>query len=234
MLTPLNNLVADFISLLFPEDCLACHELLARGETTICTDCRVNLPYTNSHLLTGAKSELLSRFYNKVPVKHALAYLTFTRSGRVQQLLHALKYNGHEEVGEILGNWYGADLKEYQYQEQFDLIVPVPLHKKKLRKRGYNQSDSFAKGLAQVLDTHWQPNVLERLADTSTQTKKTRLERWQNVGQLFSVIQPEMVKNQRILLVDDVMTTGATLEACALVLLDAKAAAVSVAAIAAA
>src|SRR5215217_7758208 len=98
MFAPLHNLVADFVSLLFPEDCLACHELLARGETIICTECRVNLPYTNSHLLTSSKSELLSRFYNKVPVKHALAFLTFTRSGRVQQLLHALKYKGHEEV----------------------------------------------------------------------------------------------------------------------------------------
>lgn len=234
MLTPLNNLVADFISLLFPEDCLACHELLARGETTICTDCRVNLPYTNSHLLTGSKSELLNRFYNKVPVKHALAFLTFTRSGRVQQLLHALKYKGHEEVGETLGNWYGADLKDNQYHEQFDMIIPVPLHKKKLRKRGYNQSDSFAKGLSQALNIPWQPNVLERLADTSTQTKKTRLERWQNVGQLFSVAQPDLVKDQRILLVDDVMTTGATLEACSLILLDARVASVSVAAIAAA
>ncbi|MDQ4140431.1 MAG: ComF family protein, partial [Bacteroidota bacterium] len=136
--------------------------------------------------------------------------------------------------GEMLGNWYGADLKEHQYQEQFDFIVPVPLHRQKLRKRGYNQSDSFAKGLAQILDIPWQPDVLERLADTSTQTKKTRLERWQNVGQLFSVAKPEMVKDQRILLVDDVMTTGATLEACSLVLLDAGAATVSVAAIAAA
>ncbi len=234
MPSPLNNLVADFISLLFPEDCLACHELLARGETTICTHCRVNLPYTNSHLLTGSKSELLSRFYNKVPVKHVLAFLSFTRSGRVQQLLHALKYKGHEEIGEVLGTWYGADLKEHHYQEQFDLIIPVPLHRKKLRKRGYNQSDSFARGLSQVLGILWQPDVLERLADTRTQTKKTRLERWQNVGQLFTVAKPELVKNQRILIVDDVMTTGATLEACAFVLLEAGAAAVSVAAIAAA
>lgn len=234
MLASFRHLVADFISLLFPQDCLACHELLARGETTICTDCRVNLPYTNSHLLTGPESELLNRFYNKVPVKHALAFLSFTRSGRVQQLLHALKYKGHEEIGEILGNWYGADLKENNYQEQFDLIIPVPLHRQKLRKRGYNQSDSFAKGLAQVLEIPWQSDVLARLADSSTQTKKTRLERWQNVGQLFTVAQPAAVQNQRILLVDDVMTTGATLEACALVLLEAGAQKVSVATIAAA
>lgn len=234
MLAPFTNIFADFISLLFPEECLACEELLARGEKTICTECRISLPYTNSHLLINTENELLQRFYNKVPVKHALAYLYFARSGRVQHLLHALKYKGHEEVGETLGNWYGADLKENNYQQQFDLIIPVPLHRQKLRKRGYNQSDSFAKGLAQILEIPWQPDALARTANTSTQTKKTRLERWQNVGELFTVARPQTIQNQRILLVDDVMTTGATLEACALVLLEAGARAVSVATIAAA
>ena len=234
MLAPLTNIFADFISLLYPQECLACQELLARGEKTICTDCRINLPYTNSHLLTKTDSELLQRFYNKVPVKYAFAYLYFTRLGRVQKLLHALKYQGHEEVGQILGNWYGADLKESNYHQQFDLIVPVPLHLKKLKKRGYNQSDSFAKGLAQVLEVPWEATILARTADTSTQTKKTRLERWQNVGALFSIADPGTVYNKRVLLVDDVMTTGATLEACALVLLEAGAQEVSVAAIASA
>ena len=234
MLAPLTNIVADFISLLFPQECLACDELLARGEKSICTECRINLPYTNSHLVANPENELLQRFYNKVPVKYAFAYLYFNRSGRVQKLLHALKYKGHEEVGEILGNWYGAELKENHFHQQFDIIMPVPLHDKKFKKRGYNQSDSFAKGLAQMLGVNWQPDVLKRTADTSTQTKKSRLERWENVGQLFRVPDSTAVQRKRILLVDDVMTTGATLEACALVLLEAGAQEVSVAAIAAA
>ncbi|RDC65679.1 ComF family protein [Adhaeribacter pallidiroseus] len=234
MLAPITNIFADFISLLFPQECLACQELLARGEKSVCTECRINLPYTNSHLLFNSDNGLLQRFYNKVPVKYAFAYLYFNRSGRVQKLLHALKYKGHEEVGETLGNWYGAELKENNYHQQFDVIIPVPLHTKKLKKRGYNQSDSFAKGLAQMLEVNWQPHILKRTADTSTQTKKTRLERWQNVGQLFTVADPASIQNKRILLVDDVMTTGATLEACALVLLEAGAQEVSVAAIAAA
>ncbi|QNF32682.1 ComF family protein [Adhaeribacter swui] len=234
MLAPIKNIFADFISLLYPQACLACQELLKHGEKAICTDCRINLPYTNSHLAANPENELLQRFYNKVPIKYAFAYLYFTRSGRVQRLLHALKYQGHEEVGEILGNWYGADLKESNYHQQFDLITPVPLHKQKLKIRGYNQSDSFAKGLGQILEVSWQSDVLKRTANTSTQTKKTRLERWQNVGELFQVVNPATIQNKRILLVDDVMTTGATLEACALVLLDAGAQEVSVAAIAAA
>ncbi len=230
-----SNLFNDFVALLFPECCLGCQELLARGETTICTDCRIHLPYTNSHIpANGADFEWLRRFYNKVPVKHALAYLYFARSGRVQQLLHELKYRGHEQIGEVLGNWFGADLKEQDYQQQFDLIIPVPLHRRKLRKRGYNQSDSFARGLGQALNIPWQANALQRLTDSATQTKKSRLERWENVEQIFKITDVDQIKNQRILVVDDVMTTGATLEACAVVLLAAGAQSVSVATIAAA
>lgn len=234
MLALLSNLASDFISLLFPEDCMACQELLARGESTICTTCRINLPYTNCHLNNSAENEFVSRFYNKVPVKHALAFLYFTRSGKVQKLLHQLKYKGHQEIGELLGNWYGSQLKEYDFHEHFDLIIPVPLHQRKLKTRGYNQSDSFAKGLSESLDLPWQANALQRVSDSATQTKKSRLERWHNVGEIFKINDIAFVADKRILLVDDVMTTGATLEACALVLLAGGAESVSVAAIAAA
>lgn len=149
-------------------------------------------------------------------------------------MLHHLKYKGHQEIGEILGSWYGSQLKEHEYDKQLDLIVPVPLHSHKLKIRGYNQSDSFANGLAQGLQIPWSAHALLRISDSATQTKKTRLERWQNVGEIFKVAEPGIILNKRILLVDDVMTTGATLEACALVLLGAGAESVSVAAIAAA
>jgi ComF family protein len=130
--------------------------------------------------------------------------------------------------------WFGSELKEHHYQEHYDLVIPVPLHRRKLQKRGYNQSDSFARGVAQALNIPWQPHALQRLTDSTTQTKKSRLERWQNVGQIFKVADVTLVQNQRLLVVDDVMTTGATLEACAVVLLEAGAQAVSVATIAAA
>ncbi|TXK51361.1 ComF family protein [Pontibacter qinzhouensis] len=208
---------------------------MARGEDFICTDCNVKLPYTEYHVHGGtAENQLLKRFWGKVPVRFAFAYLHFISKGRVQRLLHELKYRGAEELGDHLGYRYGSLLSDHQYNSHFDLVVPVPLHQSKLRKRGYNQSDSFAEGLARALQLPWSNRTLERTANTDTQTKKGRLERWQNVEDIFVVRKPELVQGKRILLVDDVMTTGATLEACAIALLAAGCVEVSVAAIAAA
>src|SRR5690606_25682635 len=133
------------------EYCYACEESLAKGEAIICTKCRLKLPYTNVHL-PNTENILMHRFFGKLPVKHALAYLYFRQYGRVQNLLHALKYRGVQEIGEVLGKWYGLDLKENNYATAFDIIIPVPLHRAKLRKRGYNQASSFAKGLATALE----------------------------------------------------------------------------------
>lgn len=225
----------DLLSLLFPESCYACDGAMARGEKYICTNCNVKLPYTDFHVHGATElNPLQRRFWGKVPVRFAFAYLYFVPKGRVQRLLHRLKYKGAQELGEHLGQRYGSLLSEHQYNRQFDLIVPVPLHKYKLRRRGYNQSDTFARGLSEAMQVPWSSNALARLLDTATQTKKNRLDRWQNVEQVFGVARPDQVKDKRILVVDDVMTTGATLEACAVVLLKAGAAEVSVVAIAAA
>lgn len=235
MLKTLNNILDDFTALLFPEYCYACEKSLAKGEAIVCTNCRLKLPYTNLHLLQHKTDNILAhRFYGKVPVKHALAYLYFKRSGRVQKLLHALKYKGIQEIGETLGQWYGVNLKENGYITEFDLILPVPLHRVKERKRGYNQAESFAKGLATQLEVSWFEQVLVRQVNTATQTHKSRPERWANVEHVFKVQKPALVTGKRILIVDDVLTTGATLEACALTLLRAGCKEISVAAIAAA
>ncbi|MBF9253088.1 ComF family protein [Pontibacter sp. 172403-2] len=208
---------------------------MARGEKYICTKCNVKLPYTDFHVHGATElNPLQRRFWGKVPVRFAFAYLHFVPKGRVQRLLHRLKYKGAQELGAHLGQRYGSLLSEHQYNQQFDLIVPVPLHKYKLRRRGYNQSDTFAKGLAEAMKVPWSSNTLARLLDTATQTKKNRLDRWQNVEQVFQVVRPEQVQGKRILVVDDVMTTGATLETCAVELLKAGAAEVSVVTIAAA
>ncbi|MCC9135681.1 ComF family protein [Pontibacter silvestris] len=223
------------LSLLFPQVCYACDGALVRGEKFICTDCNIKLPYTDYHVHGAtALNPLQQRFWGKVPVRFAFSYLHFRSKGRVQRLLFKLKYKGAQELGEFLGQHYGALLFDHQYASQFDLILPVPLHKLKLRKRGFNQSDSFAKGLAEAMQIPWRGNVLERTVNTSTQTRKNRLDRWQNVEQVFQVRQPDQVKGKRVLLVDDVLTTGATLEACAVALLKAGAAEISVATIAAA
>ncbi len=226
---------ADLLSLLFPEYCYACDGGLARGEKLICTDCSIKLPYTDSHVHGATEQNpLLRRFWGKVPMRFAFAFLHFRARGRVQRLLHKLKYKGAQELGDHLGQLYGSVLSENFYAPHFDLILPVPLHKQKLRKRGYNQADSFARGLARAMEIPWSSKVLMRVMHTETQTKKSRFERWQNVEQVFRVRDAQLVNTKRVLLVDDVMTTGATLEACALVLLEAGATEVSVATIAAA
>ncbi|GAA4018864.1 ComF family protein [Hymenobacter fastidiosus] len=224
--------LSDFVSLIFPRTCLACVEPLARGEDHICTSCRAQLPYTDYHKLPEPENPLARRFWGKLPVRHALSYLRFLRHGRVQRLLHQLKYQGQSEVGLVLGRWYGAELSSYGLAADFDLIVPVPLHWKKLAKRGFNQADSFAEGLSTGLVVPWRAHALRRTEHTASQTRKTRTERWLNVATVFEVAEPAAVIGQRILLVDDVLTTGATLEACAIVLLAAGCAEVSVATIA--
>lgn len=229
---PLPTLVTDFIALLFPQVCLACQEPLTRGEAHICTSCRAQLPYTDYHRLPAAENPLARRFWGKLPVRHAFGYLRFQKQGRVQHLLHELKYRNQQEVGQVLGRWFGQELADAGFGPDFDLILPVPLHARRLAQRGYNQSDSFAEGLAAGLHCPWQPDGLRRITKTESQTRKSRLQRWQNVAEVFEVARPELVAGRHILVVDDVLTTGATLEACAAVLLAAGAATVSVAAIA--
>ncbi|KAA9332968.1 ComF family protein [Hymenobacter busanensis] len=228
----LQTALSDFVSLIFPHTCLACQQPLARGETHICTGCRTQLPYTDYHRLSPTDNPLLRRFWGRVPVHYALSYLRFLRRGRVQHLLHQLKYQGQREVGSALGLMYGQELADSELVTGIDLIVPVPLHPRKLAKRGYNQSDSFAEGLAQSLQVPWSATGLHRTSYTVSQTRKTRAERWENVADVFGVSKPDTVQGQHVLVVDDVLTTGATLEACAIKLLDAGAAKVSIATIA--
>ena len=228
----LRALANDFIGLIFPRVCLACTEPLARGETHLCTGCRAELPYTDSHRLPPDQNPLGRRFWGKLPIQYALSYLRFLRHGRVQHLLHQLKYEGQREVGVALGELYGAELREAGLAADFDLIVPVPLHPRKLARRGYNQAAVFAQGLSTGLGLPWSAAALRRTAHTASQTRKNRLQRWENVATVFEISLPEEVVGRRILLVDDVLTTGATLEACGAVLLAGGAAEVSIATIA--
>ena len=220
----------DFVSLIYPECCLACMQSLERGEKLVCTQCRYDLPRTNAHQEEYAA--LSQKFWGRTSIKHTLAFLKFTKGGKVQRLLHQLKYKGQREIGEMLGNWYGADLSESTLSDQYDLIIPVPLHESKLRRRGYNQSDSFAKGLSESMKVDWAAKVMERKTATQTQTKKGRWERWKNVEEIFVVADEERIQKKNILLVDDIITTGATLEACAIELYKKGCESVSVATIA--
>jgi ComF family protein len=228
----LRPLLADLVALFFPRPCLACREPLVAGETHLCTGCRAELPYTDYHLLPPAHNPLARRFWGKLPVHHTLSYLRFLRHGRVQQLLHQLKYQGQIQIGTALGQLYGAELAHAGLGHEFDLIVPVPLHRRKLARRGYNQAEAFATGLAAALPCPSAAHALRRTEHTASQTRKGRAERWQNVASVFEVPEPTQVLDRHILLVDDVLTTGATLEACGAALLAAGARAVSIATIA--
>lgn len=220
----------SFLDLIFPRICAGCQHPLQLNEEHICTDCRFDLPKTNSHIEIDKK--LVNKFAGKINLEHSLAYLKFVKGGKVQKIMHEVKYKGNQELGEMLGRWYGADLREKGYSEQFDLILPVPLHKKRLIVRGYNQSDSLAKGLAESLRIEWRDNILKRGIETESQVAKSRLERYKNMQDVFFVENFEGMQDRKIVIVDDTLTTGATLESCVLALNDAGVKTVSIIAMA--
>ncbi|WP_234736267.1 ComF family protein [Tellurirhabdus bombi] len=231
-LSPIRRVWQHFLDLLFPQLCLLCKDGLQAGEPLVCTNCRLSLPETGEH--RQAINSKLTLFAGKVPIQFVYSFLFFTKKGKVQQLIHALKYRGEKEVGLLMGNWYGHQLREARMlQHDIDLIIGVPLHPTRLRQRGYNQSDWFAKGLSEMLGISWSYNTLIRNRYTLSQTGMNRISRWENVSQVFSVKDKARVQNKRILLVDDVLTTGATLEACATALLAAGAQSIGIITIAA-
>ncbi len=226
----INTAFGDFISLFFPHYCLACSRALAKGEEILCTACLIDLPKTNYHL--RIENHIKNRLLGRLPLKHGWAFLKFRKSGVVQHLLHQLKYNNHPEVGVKLGQAYGFELLNQGFDREFDLIVPVPLHPSRQRKRGYNQSAQFALGLSDALKVAWTDSISIRTRSSVTQTHKTKAERWENVKDVFSIKEYDVIKDKRILLVDDVITTGATLEACGQHLVECGCKEISVACIA--
>jgi len=175
------------------------------------------MPLTQYHL--DAKNEAVKKFYGKIEIEHASALLYFNKKGIVQELIHNLKYKGQQEIGLILGNWYVEDLKELKLKTPFDIIIPVPLHKRKFRERGYNQVTTFGKALSEGLAITYDDTVLYRKKYSKTQSKKNLIGRSENIENIFDVLSTERYQNKHLLLIDDVLTTGATLEACSRALL---------------
>jgi ComF family protein len=221
---------SDFISLVYPRVCSGCGNALFRHENTICNHCYVSLPRSNFHL--QPQNPVQKIFMGRAEVGFASSFLLFEKKGRVQKLLHALKYRSRPEVGYVLGSWYGQDLKKSGAFADCQLIVPVPLHRNRLRKRGYNQSEWIARGLAGELGLGISTGALQKKVFTETQTFKSREERWQNTMESFALADASELAGRHVLLVDDVITTGATTEACIFQLHKAGASAVSVASIA--
>ncbi|MBL7932489.1 MAG: ComF family protein [Bacteroidia bacterium] len=152
-------------------------------------------------------------FYGRVPLANTWPYFLFEKSGKVQRLLHAIKYEDQKELARYIGAMHGKELFQKGLTENIDVIIPIPLHKKKLKSRGYNQSEWFAKGLGESISKPLDSGYLERTAFTSTQTRKNKYQRWENVEGIFKCLRPDELTNKHILLVDDVVTTGATIEA---------------------
>ncbi len=220
----------DFLSLFFPQFCMGCSGPMVRGEDILCTRCIAELPKTYYH--KRKENPVLNRLAGRLPIRHGMAFLKFRKGGSVQHLLHQLKYNNRPEIGERLGKAYGLELAQEGFGDEFDLIVPVPLHRSRLRHRGYNQSAHFAKGLSEAMHVAWNESISIRTEATATQTRKSRADRWENVRHVFSVSAGKEITQKRILLVDDVITTGATLEACGQHLLDCGCHSISIACIA--
>ncbi|MEI7725521.1 MAG: phosphoribosyltransferase family protein [Bacteroidota bacterium] len=204
--------ISDFISLIFPRICAACGNSLWKNEEGICHFCEYHLPKTNFH--HDPENPVTRLFRGRVNIETGVAFLYFNKGSKVQRLVHQLKYKGRKDIGIYLGDQYGGLLKYAPHFNAADAIIPVPLHKKKYMQRGYNQSEQFAIGLAGSMNIPVNKHLLVRTKATETQTRKSRFSRYQNVKEIFMVNHPERWEGQHFILVDDVITTGATLESC--------------------
>ena len=216
------------LNLLFPPTCLACKEILAYGEKHLCIECLATLPSAELDL-KPIQDKVFQKFRGDIPVTHIFSCYYFTKKGRVQQLIHNLKYTSQPDALEQLGRHLAHYIKKEN--PPLDLLIPVPLHTARYAKRGYNQSTLLAKGMSQVLSIPVE-EVLRRDHYTETQTGKGRLDRWQNMKSAFSLLEPEKIMNRHILLIDDVITTGATITACGEQLLASPIASLSIATLA--
>lgn len=207
------------LNLLFPLECIGCNDIISSDEEILCITCRHHLPLTNFHKI--GHDSLKNKFYGHFPVENATALLFFEKKGLTQKLIHQLKYRGVKKIGSFLGKWLGAELAEIPDYSDIDVVIPVPLHKQKLKKRGYNQVADFGKELAKALQSSYRDDILIKITKTGSQVFKTRILRFES-EEVFTVQNLKEIQNSHILLVDDVITTGATIEKCALQLLKGK------------
>ena len=210
-------MLKNLLKLIFPKLCYGCSELLLLNEEIICSSCRHNLPLTNHHL--NQNNDTTKKLYGIINLEFGASMLFFHKKGIVQKLIHHLKYKDKVEIGQLLGEWYGNDIKNLESIKTVDYIIPVPLHAKRLRERGYNQVGSFCEALSNSTNIKYNNQLLVRTKYNKTQTKKSKNERQDNVQNIFEVNYNENDFGKHFLLIDDVITSGATLELCAKALL---------------
>ncbi|OUR91578.1 amidophosphoribosyltransferase [Flavobacteriales bacterium 34_180_T64] len=205
-------MVKNLLNLFFPKVCLGCTNYLIEHEALICTSCRHELPLTNYHF--DGSDIVKNVLYGRVNLQEATALLHFSKKGIVQQLMHNLKYKGHEDIGKLFGIWLGEELNTIETYPKVDLVIPVPLHRSKLKRRGYNQVSKFGQEVAKALDVEYRNDILKKVVNTKTQVFKDRLKRSTEKDAVFIIDETQELKGKHILIVDDIITTGATIELC--------------------
>lgn len=217
------------LNLLFPRICEGCEDILSQEEKLLCVECRHKIPLANFHNVEN--DFLKNKFYGRFPVENATALVQFQKRGLTQELMHRLKYRGQKELSSFFGEWLGAELSENPKYREVNMVIPVPLDGQKLKKRGYNQVEGFGKELANALEVPYRDDILVKISKSGSQVFKNRILRFDSEAVFFNQ-KIEDVKNQHILLVDDIITTGATLENCAMQLLQGENVKISIATIA--
>ena len=208
----MKNILNDVINMFYPRTCFLCKSPLIENEQYLCLNCLFDLPKTNFHTQKGNPAWNLYAGYQQI--NDVTAFLFFERDGKTQKMIHSLKYHGNKALAEYLGKIAASELNTYGFFASVDCIIPVPLHPKKEKKRGYNQSEHIAKGIASVYGCQIDIQNLKRIVDTQSQTRKTIYDRHVNVENIFEPVNADELSGKHILLVDDVMTTGATTSAC--------------------
>lgn len=221
--------IQAFVDTVYPNCCPACGEILYQNEELLCLKCLFNLPRTRFHHI--ADNEVARIFWGRIPVNQATSFMYFAKESPYRRIIHELKYNNQKQIGIKMGRLFALELRDTGFMNA-DYIIPVPLHPKKQRKRGYNQSALIAQGMSEIMHIPILTDLLVRNIPTKTQTRKTRYERWENVRDTFCIKSSAQIQDKHCLLIDDVITTGATLEACASVLLEVPGVSVSIASLA--
>jgi len=219
-----------FIDLLFPRVCPLCGNVLLENEKKICSHCLMHLPETR--FINLQDNPVARVFWGRVPFVAATSFLYFEKGNMAQKLIHSIKYHNNKELGYEMGKYFGVWLNKYSEISDVDIVFPVPLHKRKLKIRGFNQSEWIGRGIAESIGKPLEEKNLFRSVYNPTQTKKSRYARWKNVEGIFALHNPEKLSGKHILLIDDVITTGSTIEACANAILHSTDVEISIASIA--